>query len=76
MITHNQNRHTSIDWSSCEKARQTPFVINELIQINDYLEASTFAFFIQLKTACKKNTLLPVWTDRAVKTQDTADPSL
>lgn len=34
------------------KARRTPFVINELIQIHDYLEAFTFAFFIKLKTAC------------------------
>lgn len=48
MIIHNQYRHTSI-W---EKARRTPFVINELIQIHDYLEAFTFAFFIKLKTAC------------------------
>lgn len=31
MIIHNQNGHTSIEQSSCGNARQSPFVINELI---------------------------------------------
>lgn len=45
--------HTSTEQSSYENARQTPFVINELILIHGYLEGATFAFFIQLKAACK-----------------------
>lgn len=47
--------HTYIYWARVHmKARQTPLVINELIQIHDYL-ATTSALFIQLKTPCKKH---------------------